>query len=120
MIAWLRQKNIAPKKQKSILQCLRQAIERLLDPEEFKKKQQADNARNNKRRRENGKAKETNDRNHKRRRESGQQKAYNNRNNVAVSKATHKANVKAIFPNQDHHEPTWDKDTLEKKSNRNC
>ena len=70
-------KNIDPSKPHSILHKLHQAIERLLDPEEFKKKQQAYNARNNKKRRENGKQKATNDRNVKRRRESGKAKEYN-------------------------------------------
>jgi len=118
-------KNIAPEKQKNILQCLAKAIERLVNPEELK----AAEARNRKKRRENGKRKEWDDRNTKKRKENGQSKEYrkrrrengeakadNDRWNAKRSKATHKANVKAILDNQDHHEPTWDKDTLEKKA----
>ena len=69
---WKDRKNMAPKKQKSIVESLRQAIKRLLDP----KKQQAASTRNNKRRRENGKKKEYD----KRRRENGKQKAASARN----------------------------------------
>jgi len=66
-------KNTDPKKQRSILQCLYQAIDRLLNPD----KKKAASARNNKKRIENGKVKADNDRNNKRRRENGQQEAYN-------------------------------------------
>jgi len=131
-------KNKAPEKQKSILQSLRNAIEKLLNPE----KEKAANDRNCKKRRENGKAKAANDRNHKRRRENGQQKAANDRKhkrrrengqaqeyakrirengqqkaaNDKRSKATREANAQAILENKDHHEDTWDEDTLEKEA----
>jgi len=65
-------KNKAPEKQRIILQCLYQSIERLLDPEKVK----AANDRNHKRRRENGQQKADSDRNHKRRRENGQAQEY--------------------------------------------
>jgi hypothetical protein len=38
------------------------------------------------------------------------------RHNAKRSKATREANAQAILANKDHHEPTWDKDTLEKKA----
>jgi hypothetical protein len=78
-------KNIDPKKQQSIMQCLNQAIYRLLDPE---------------------KVKAANDRNNKIRRENGDKR----------SKARREANAQAILENQDHHEPTWPEDTLEKEA----
>jgi hypothetical protein len=91
---WKDRKNMAPKKQKSIVESLSQAIKRLVDPE-FKKKQQAASTRYNKRNRENGKKKEydkrirengkqkaANDRNYKRRRENGKQQEYDKRYNA--------------------------------------
>jgi hypothetical protein len=69
-------KNIDPKKQLCVLGNLYKAIEKLLNPEEFKKKQQAYNDRNHKRRKENGQQKADNDRNHKKRKESGEAQAY--------------------------------------------
>ena len=88
-------KNMAPKKQRNILKCLRQAIDRLVNPD----KQKAVSARNNKRWRENGKQKDAAD-----------------RNNAKVSQARREANAQAILANKDHHEATWDEDTLEKKA----
>ena len=51
---WKNKKNMTPKKQTYILEILHKAIDRLLNPEKVK----AANARNNKRRIENGKAQE--------------------------------------------------------------
>ena len=105
-------KNTDPKKQHNIPQCLRNAIDRLLNPEKVK----AANARNVKKREENGKAQGY----AKKIKENGQQKIWNDRsnakNNAKVSKATREANAQAILENQDHHEATWDEDTLEKKA----
>ena len=89
-------KNMAPKKQHGILKYLHQAIERLLNPD----KQKAASARNKKRRRENGKV-----------------KAANDKTNANRSKAIREANAQAILDNKDHHEATWDEDTIEKKAN---
>ena len=88
-------KNMAPKKQHSILKNLHQAIYRLMNPD----KRKADN-----------------DRNHARNRENGNQKAANDRNNAKRSQATREANVQAILANKDHKEPPWPEDTLEKKA----
>ena len=122
-------KNIDSKKQQNILHRLHQAIAKLLNPEEFNKKQRADNDRNHKRRKENGQQKADNDRNHKKRKESGEAQADNDRNvkrkrengqqkaaNDKRSKATREANAQAILENKDHTEDTWDEDTLEKKA----
>jgi hypothetical protein len=90
---WKDRKNMAPKKQKSIVESLRQAIYRLLDPE----KARAISARNHKKRTENGKRKEIDD-----------------KYNAKISKATREANARAILENKDHKEPTWDEATLER------
>jgi hypothetical protein len=66
---WKNKKNITPKKQKSILKNLHEAIDRLLNPDKAKAK----NARNHKRRIENGKAQEY----AKKIKENGQQEEYN-------------------------------------------
>ena len=92
---WKNKKNMAPKKQQNILDCLQQAIYRLLNPE----KARAISARNTKKRIKNGK-----------------KKAANARSNAKVSKAIHEANKQAILANKDHHEPPWPEDTLEKKA----
>ena len=92
---WKNKKNMAPKKQKNILESLRIAIYRLVNPDKAK----AASARNNKRNRENGK-----------------KKAYNAITNAKRSKALREANEQAILENKDHHEPTWDEDTLEKEA----
>jgi hypothetical protein len=92
-------KNKERQKQKNILCKLYQAIEKLLNPDEFKKKRQADNART-----------------HKRNRENGKQKAANDRISAKRSKATREANAQAILENKDHKEDTWDEATLEKKA----
>jgi hypothetical protein len=84
---------MAPKKRKSILNSLHQAIEKLVDPEKVK----AANARIRKKRRENGK-----------------QEAADDKRNAKVSKARHEANKQAILENKDHKEPTWDEATLER------
>jgi len=118
-------KNMTPKKQQSILNGLNQAIYRLLDPEKAK----AANARNVKKRKENGKQKDANARNGKKRREngkqeeytkkytdSGKQKAADDKRSAKVSKATREANAQAILENKDHKEPTWDEDTIEKEA----
>ena len=96
---WKNTKNMTPKKQKSIVDSLHSAIEKLLNPEESKKKKKANNDRTNKRNRENGK-----------------QKAYSAINNAKRSKAIREANAQAILENKDHHEPTWDEATLEKEA----
>ena len=88
-------KNRATNKQRSIRNSLHQAIDRLLNPE----KARAANASSNKKRTENGK-----------------KKAANAINNAKISKAIHEANKQAILENKDHHEPSWDEDTLEKKA----
>jgi len=108
---WKNRKNMTPKKQQYILNGLHQAIEKLLNPDEFKKKQKAknaiNNAINNKRNRENGKKKAANDK----------YNAINNAINSAKrSKALREANAQAILENKDHHEDTWDEDTLEKEA----
>jgi len=82
-------KNIDPKKQQYILQCLRNAINRLLNPE----KARAISARN---------------------RENGKQKIWADKYNAKRAKATREANAQAILENKDHHEPTWDEATLER------
>ena len=92
-------KNIAPEKQRNILGYLRKKIARLLNPEEFAEKERAINDRHNKRRSENGKRKVDYD-----------------KRNAKISKARREANVQAILENKDHHEDTWDEDTLEKKA----
>ena len=69
-------KNIAPEKQHNILKCLRSALRKLLNPEEFAEKVKAKSDRSSKRRRENGKQKAANDRNNKRNRESGKQQEW--------------------------------------------
>ena len=92
-------KNMTPKKEQGILRCLHQAIEKLLNPEESTKKKKAANDRTNKRNRENGKKKE-----------------YDARWSAKRAKAIREANKQAILENKDHHEPSWDEDTLEKKA----
>jgi DNA mismatch repair ATPase MutL len=130
---WKNRKNMTPKKQRSILCTLSAAIYRLLNPEKAKaastrsnkKKTESgqvkaandrNNDRNNKRNRENGKAKAANARNHKKYKENGQQKIWNDRKCAKRAKATREANARAILENKDHHEPTWDEDTLEKEA----
>jgi hypothetical protein len=82
-------KNIDPEKQQSILDCLRIAIKKLLNPIRNKKKATTETTtettkedkrmdkqkKTEKKRKESGQQKEDNDRNHKRRRKNGQQKA---------------------------------------------
>ena len=111
-------KNTDSNKQRSIIGCLHQAIDRLLNPE----KARAISARNNKKRTENGKAEEY----AKKIKESGQKKAANDRSNAKNSDRNAKtiakireANIQAILANKDHHEPTWPEDTLEKKATDN-
>ena len=99
-------KNTDPKKQQYILNGLRQAIERLLDPE----KARAASARNDKKRTENGKLKAAS----KKYKESGQRKIWNDKNSAKIAKATREANEQAILENKDHNEPTWDEATLER------
>ena len=105
-------KNIDPKKQRSLLVGLHKAIVKLVNPAKVK----AASNRNHKRRRENGKQKATNDRNVKRRRENGKAKEYSAIYSARRSRARRKANAQAILENKDHHEPTWDEDTLEKEA----
>jgi hypothetical protein len=88
-------KNMTPKKQTYILDILHKAIDRLLNPEKVK----AASARNNKRNRENG-----------------QQKIWNDKKSAKEAQAIREANRQAILANKDHHEATWDEDTLEKKA----
>jgi len=95
-------KNTDPKKQYSILQCLYQAIGKLLDPE----KRKAADARHQARNRENGKQKAANAKS-------------NAINNAKRAKATREANRQAILENQDHHEAIWDEDTIEKEATEN-
>ena len=118
-------KNIAPEKQRNILDNLRQAIAKLLNPEESKKKAKANDDRKNKRNRENGKQKANDDKYKEsgkrkaandRYRESGKRKAANDRYSAKRSQAIREANAQAILENQDHHEATWDEDTLEKEA----
>ena len=101
-------KNIDPKKQKGILDCLHKAIDRLLNPEKLK----AASARNGKKRKENGKLKAAS----KKYKESGQQKVWDDRKGAKRSQALREANAQAILENKDHKEPTWDEDTLEKEA----
>jgi len=98
---WKNKKNMEPKKQHNILQYLRQAIDRLVNPEKAK----ALNARNHKRQRENGKRKAANDKSN----------AKNNaKNNAKRAKARREANARAILENKDHKEPLWPEATLER------
>jgi rubrerythrin len=92
---WKNRKNMAPKKRKSILDSLNQAIEKLLDPD---------------------KVKTTNARIRKKNKENGKQKAANAIFIAKRAKATREANARAILENKDHKEPTWDEATLEKKA----
>ena len=108
---WKNKKNMAPKKQQNILESLRTAIDRLMNPE----KARAASARNDKKRTENGKLKATNERY----KESGQRKIWNDKNSAKIAKATREANEQAISENKDHHEPTWDEATLEKEATEN-
>jgi len=89
---WKNKKNMTPKKQKSILQYLRKAIDRLVNPD----KQKAASAIQVKKRKEYGK-----------------QEAANARFVAKRAKATREANARAILENKDHKEPTWDEATLE-------
>jgi hypothetical protein len=90
---WKNRTNMTPKKQKSILDSLYNAIDRLLNPD---------------------KQKAANDRSAKKRKENGKQEAANARFAAKMSKATREANRQAILENKDHKEPTWDEDTLER------
>jgi hypothetical protein len=96
---WKNKKNMTPKKQKGILDRLYHVIYKLVNPEKVKAK---------------------NDRNRERNRENGKQKAANDKSNVRMcakrSKALREANAQAILENKDHHEDTWDEDTLEKEA----
>jgi len=96
---WKNRKNMATKKQQSILQYLRQAIDRLVNPD----KQKAISARKHKKRRENGKQEAANAKS-------------NAINNAKKAKAIHEANKQAILENKDHHEPSWDEDMIEKEA----
>jgi len=87
---------------------LRQAIDRLVNPDKAK----AARDRNHKRRRENGKQEDIREKY----KESGKRKSANDRNNAKRSKATREANAQAILANKDHKEDTWDEDTLGKKA----
>jgi len=71
-------KNTDSNKQRSILNCLHNAIDRLLNPEKAK----AASARNAKKRKENGKQEESNARNDKKRRENGKQEEYTKKYNA--------------------------------------
>ena len=88
---WKNRKNMTPKKQQSILESLRQAIYRLLNPDKVK----AAKDRCRKKRDENGKG------------------------NAKRAKATREANAQAILENKDHKEPTWDEATLERLATEN-
>jgi len=104
-------KNMDSKKQKNIPRCMHRAIDRLVNPDKVK----ATNARNYARRKEDGQQEAA----AKKYKESGQRKAADDRYNAKISKATREANAQAILENKDHHEPTWDEDTLEKKATDN-
>ena len=104
-------KNMDSKKQQSILESLRKAIDRLVNPD----KQKAASAIQVKKRTENGKLKAAS----KKYKESGQRKIWNDKNSAKIAKATREANAQAILENKDHHEPTWDEDTLEKEATEN-
>jgi hypothetical protein len=91
-------KNMDSKKQQSILESLRKAIDRLVNPD----KQKAASAIQV-----------------KKRKESGKQEAADDKRNAKRAKATREANAQAILENKDHHEPTWDEDTLEKEATEN-
>ena len=88
-------KNTDSKKQTNILKCLHTAITRLSNPDKIK----AASARYTKEIKENGK-----------------QKAASAIFIAKRAKATREANARAILENKDHHEATWDEDTLEKKA----
>ena len=81
---------------------MHQAIARLLNPE----KARAISARNYKKRTANGKAQAY----------SAINNAASARTNAKRAKATREANRQAILENKDHHEDTWDEDTLEKEA----
>ena len=84
-------KNTDSNKQRSILRCLHNAIDRLLDPEKAK----AARARSDKRRAENGKLKKANDRNYKKRRENGKQEEYTKKYNADPINKEKKAKYRA-------------------------
>ena len=105
-------KNMEKEKQPSIVESLRQKIVKVLNPEEFAEKQKAANDRNYARRIESGEAQAYT----KKYTGSGKQKAAADRWNAKRSKARREINAQAILENQDHHEPTWPEDTLEKKA----
>jgi len=116
---WKNRKNMTSKKQQNILKKLHKAIDRLLNPEKVK----AANTRNDKKRRENGKAEEYTKKikengqakkKEQKYKESGKRKSANDRTNAKISKATREANARAISENKDHQEPTWDEATLER------
>jgi len=98
-------KNIDPKKQKNILDNLRQAIARLLNPDEFAEKSKAANDRTSKRRRENGKQKAASARYNKKRKESGKQKVDNARNNARNNAINSAKRSKALA--KPMHRPFW-------------
>ena len=92
---WKNRKNTDPKKQHNIPRCLRDATYRLLNPD---------------------KVKTTNARIRKKNKENGKQKAVNDKCNAKKAKAIREANRQAILENKDHHEPSWDEDTIEKEA----
>ena len=92
---WKNKKNMTPKKQKGILDRLYHVIYKLVNPEKVKAK---------------------NDRNRERNRENGKQKAAETIYIAKRAKATREANKQAILENQDHHDPTWPEDPLEKEA----
>jgi hypothetical protein len=105
-------KNMEKEKQPSIVESLRQKIVKVLNPEEFAEKQKAAADRNYARRIESGEAQAYT----KKYTGSGKQKAAADRWNAKRSKARREINAQAILENQDHHEPSWDEDTLEKEA----
>ena len=126
---WKNRKNMTPKKQHKILCTLSAAIYRLLNPDKAK----AASARNNKRRTESGQVKAANDRNNdrnnkrnrengeakaanKKYKENGQQKIWNDKKHAKIRAKIREANKQAILENKDHHEATWDEDTIEKEA----
>ena len=118
-------KNIAPEKEQGILCTLSVAIYRLLNPEkakaankkykengQVKAANDRNNDRSNKRNRENGKAKAAN----KKYKENGRKKIWNDKQHAKNRAKTREANRQAILENKDHHEPSWDEDTIEKEA----
>ena len=90
-------KNTDSNKQRSILNRLHNAIDRLLNPEKAK----ATSARNDKKRKENGKQEESNARNDKKRRENGKQEEYTKKYNADPINKEKKAKYRADPINKD-------------------